>query len=188
MKPADDTQDPPDTATQDSEKKSPPKNEKAAFGNFFQGWGTIALFLILAGGISYGIWWGYGRWQKDQQAQQQPQQETGLASGHVIEKERLDDGLGLGSELLIDKRKGEPARVRFMLRDKDRKPIANATGQITFLQPGKPGSALTMPLKMDSPGVYRSDINLPEGGEWEVRAAVSIGENSFQTSKRVTLP
>lgn len=187
MKPENNQDDSSTIAPEADAKKTDGKKARPGLNLFKQGWAVIALFLVLAGGISYAIWWGYGRWQKEQEAQK-PQQEPGLSSGHVIEKERLDDGLGLGSELLIDKRKGEPARIRFMLRDKDRKPVANASGQITFVQPANPANTITAPLKMDSPGVYRSDINLPEGGEWEARIAVRIGDNAFQTSKRVILP
>jgi FixH len=109
---------------------------------------------------------------------------------HVIAKEQMEDGLGWGSELTIDKKEGQPATIRFLLRGKDRKPISEANAQIIFtpLSTTPDIKTVTAPLNMDEPGVYRAIIDLPGPASWDVRTAIRVGKTAYQSTKRVNLP
>ncbi len=108
------------------------------------------------------------------------------------EKQEMQEALGWGSELRIEKKEDNIARIRFMLRDKAHKPIQNAQVQLTLLHV-KDGSgimaqsSLTLPLSMVEPGVYRGQVKLPLPGDWDASITAQIGDNSYQTSERVTL-
>lgn len=109
------------------------------------------------------------------------------------EKQQMQEALGWGSELRIEKKQDNIARIRFMLRDKAHKPIQNAEVQLT-LSHVKDGSgivaqsSLSIPLSMVEPGVYRGQAKLPLPGDWDASITAKIGNNSYQTNERVNLP
>jgi hypothetical protein len=107
----------------------------------------------------------------------------------VTERQRVEDGLGWGSELLVDKKRDEPAVIRFMLRDQDRKPLVKAKVQVTFTG-GPPRKRVVVQgmLKEDEPGVYRSSLALPHSGIWQVQVNAQAGENAYQNVQEMTLP
>ena len=142
-------------------------------------WAYIAFFIVLAllfGGIFYVASLYLNPEPKDKPAY------------HTTEVGRVEDGFGWGSELLVDKKAGQPAKIRFMLRDKDRKPVANAETQITFFKPENPARQFSSPMGMEQPGVYRTALDLPEPGYWEVRIHVKVGKTAYQTVRHVNLP
>jgi nitrogen fixation protein FixH len=142
-------------------------------------WFFVFFLFALTGGIIFLIW-----------LIAPTEKKIGMNSPYerVIEKEQMQDQLGWGSELLIDKKKDQPAKIRLLLRDRNRKPISNAEVEITFTRPAGDGKPVTVPMGMDEAGVYRTAADLPLSGLWEARVAVRAGENTFQTSKRITLP
>ncbi len=109
------------------------------------------------------------------------------------EKQKMQEALGWGSELRIEKKNDNIARIRFLLRDKSRQPIKGAEVSLTLSHVNDAGgvmaqSSLTLPLSMVEPGVYRGQAKLPLPGDWDASINAQIGENSYQTSERVSLP
>lgn len=109
------------------------------------------------------------------------------------EKEAMQEALGWGGELKIEKKSEPLAKIRFMLRDKAHSPIKGAAVQITLSYAADTNgiltqNSLTLPLSMVEPGVYRGQINLPTPGEWNAAISAQIGDNTYQTTERVTLP
>jgi nitrogen fixation protein FixH len=112
---------------------------------------------------------------------------------HAADKEKMQDALGWGSELKIEKTAKPLAKIRFMLRDKSHKPINGAVVNITFLHAEDRNNiltqnSLTVPLTMVEPGVYRGQIELPLPGEWDTSISAQIEQNSYQVSERLMLP
>jgi nitrogen fixation protein FixH len=101
------------------------------------------------------------------------------------DKQKMQDALGWGSELLVDRRTEKPANIRFMLRNKQREPIINATVHITLSQIN--GKSISLPLIMDEAGVYRGEIPLPQSGVWDANTAVQIGTDTYQVTDHFTL-
>lgn len=109
------------------------------------------------------------------------------------DKERMQEALGWGSELKIEKKSDPLAKVRFMLRDKNHEPIKGAVVKITLLQAVDQNNvlsqnAITLPLIMVEPGVYRGQINLPFPGDWDASISAQIGPSTYQVTERITLP
>ena len=120
---------------------------------------------------------------------------------HIIEqmhsyaenKAQMQEALGWGSELKIEKKKEPTTKIRFMLRDKKHNPIRGAVVNVTLSHADDRNgvlaqNALTLPLTMVEPGVYRGQINLPLPGDWDASITAEIGGNAYQISERVTLP
>jgi nitrogen fixation protein FixH len=108
-------------------------------------------------------------------------------------KQEMQEALGWGSELKIDKKAEPLARIRFMLRDKNRKPIRGATVQITLSHMNDSKdmatqNSITLQLSMVEPGVYRGQTNIPLPGEWDATLNAEIDANTYQVTERVTLP
>lgn len=145
----------------------------------------IAFFVVLAGLMAWFAWLATST---DRGVVTQDAYKKGLGYNRVIEKQQLQDALGWGSELMIDKKPGAKAKIRFMLRDKDKKPVTGAAAQITFVRPTQAGHDVTAPLVMDEPGVYRAEVDVPLPGLWEATVAARAGENNYQATQRMTLP
>lgn len=120
---------------------------------------------------------------------------------HIIEqihiqsdnKEKMQEALGWGSELKIEKKTEPLAKIRFMLRDKKHEPIKGAIVNITLSNADERNgilaqNSLTIQLTMVEPGVYRGQINLPVPGDWDAAITAQIGDNAYQVSERITLP
>ena len=112
---------------------------------------------------------------------------------YKADKEKMQEGLGWGSELKIDKGAQPLAKIRFMLRDKSHEPIKGAIVNVTLSHAAEVNdvltqNSLTLPLTMVEPGVYRGQINLPLPGEWDAAVSAQIGQNSYQVNERLTLP
>lgn len=109
------------------------------------------------------------------------------------EKQQMQEALGWGSELRIEKKADNIARIRFLLRDKARQPIKGAEVSLTLSHVNDASgvmaqSSLTLPLSMVEPGVYRGQAKLPLPGDWDASITAMIGKNSYQTIERVSLP
>lgn len=120
---------------------------------------------------------------------------------HLIEaiKERISDNqkmqevLGWGSELKIDKKTDPTARIRFMLRDKNHEPIKGALVKLTLSHSSERNgilgqNSITIPLTMVEPGVYRAQASIPVPGDWDAAISAQIGSNTYQVNQRITLP
>jgi hypothetical protein len=143
------------------------------------------LFLFMAAGIAYIIWLLLATFHVIDEDSLFKKN----LSGRVVERQRYEDPLGWGSELLIDKKPDKPARIRFLLHSKDKQPVTDAVVTILFLQPTKPKTpTIAGELVMKEPGVYRAEIDIKGGGLWEARVRVKQGANSYQVSQQITLP
>ncbi len=112
---------------------------------------------------------------------------------HALEKDNMQEALGWGSELKIDKKAEPLTKIRFMLRNRDHAPIRGATVMATLSHAAEYGNILTqssfdLPLTMVEPGVYRGQTHLPQPGDWNVLVNARIGQNTYQINERVTLP
>jgi nitrogen fixation protein FixH len=112
---------------------------------------------------------------------------------HTVEKQEMQEALGWGSELKIDKKSEPLARIRFMLRDKNRQPIRGANVQIALSHMNDNNdmitqNSITLQLSMVEPGVYRGQTNIPLPGEWAASINAEIGNNTYQVTERVILP
>src|ERR1043166_1913893 len=113
--------------------------------------GGFFLFVIV---IGFALWFFTGG--------AAPPPDPGLATekrigynNHLIEKFRLQDGLGWGSDLTIDKMVDKPAELRLLLRDKNNAPVAGAGVAVHFIKPGQRMSSVIGTLGMAEPGVYK---------------------------------
>jgi hypothetical protein len=162
----------------------PPKPAKKSMPAWV-GLAAIVFFLILAMGVGYVAWLlvnTFGLVQEDANRARATQ-------GRVVEKLQQEDPLGRGSELLIDKRLDKAARIRFMLRDGNRQPVPDAVVNIKMRPLGDSKTPpLEAKLQMLEPGVYRGEVPLDKGGVWEALIMVQEGENSYQVTKRISLP
>ncbi len=114
--------------------------------------------------------------------------QNGLAYNYILEKQRAQDALGWQSELTINKGVAEPVSADFMLHDKKNIPINDAQVQLTFIRPTQAGHDVTIMLVNKGNGHYSGEAPLPLSGLWEAHITVKSGQNTYQTSKRVTLP
>lgn len=175
-----------------AEEKKTPQNEKPAKGkgvprpsDKYIPWLFVLFFVVLSLLLGYFV---YLATSTSRGLVTEDAYNKGLAYNAVVEKQKMQDALGWGSELLVDKKPGKPAKIRFMLRDKSRAPIKDATVQIVFVRPVEAGHDVTLLLKMDEPGVYRGEADLPLPGLWESHVSVQIGKDTYQVSDRHTLP
>jgi nitrogen fixation protein FixH len=111
-----------------------------------------------------------------------------FASGRVVERKQTEDALGWGSELMVDKKPGKPAKLRFMLRDANKRPIANATIQVSFTQIGGKGTTPAVTLTSQEAGVYRGEVAIAQPGNWEAHLVAETGENIYQIVQRFDIP
>jgi hypothetical protein len=153
-------------------RKKPPEKD----ASFAGAWLPLLVFAGLAIAVAGVAWW----FTKDREAPMK---------SRVVERQQVNDGLGWGSELLIDKKKSAPAVIRFMLRDQDRNPIIKAKVQITFVGgPPKNRQVIQGTLKEDEPGVYRGYVNLPQSGTWNIQVNAQAGDNAYQNVQEAKLP
>jgi nitrogen fixation protein FixH len=146
---------------------------------------AVAFFIGLAAGVGYVIWLLVNTFNlvKDDVAA------TRAGTGRVVERLQQEDVLGRGSELLIDKKPGKPARIRFLLRDANRQPITSAVVDIVVIRPGDPTTPpVRAKLQMLEPGVYRGEVDLKQAGRWEAQILVQEGKNSYQVTQPIILP
>lgn len=106
---------------------------------------------------------------------------------HLIQKTAQEDGLGDGNELLIEKREGQPAKIRFLLRDAAKKPVSGAKVFLRLTRDDGKEDAITMPLIMREAGVYRSEIPVKPGA-WTAWVTVEAGKQTYQVTRQVDLP
>ncbi len=144
---------------------------------------TFKLFFLVAGILLAGAAIRYLEEKNFLQHLQQQAQE----------KQKMQEALGWGSELKIDKKVEPLAKIRFMLRDKNHAPIKGALVQITLSHAAETKdiltqNSITLPLTMVEPGVYRGQAKIPLPGEWEASVSAQIGDSSYQISERLTLP
>lgn len=132
----------------------------------------LVLFCVATFGIAYGVWVVSGS---------KPDNIT----PRVREVQQTQDALGWGSEILIDKKPNHPAKIRFLLRDKDKTPIAGAAVTVIFK---KDVLEKKVALVMVEPGVYRAELDLPVPGLWQAVAVVEAGTTSYQVVKEIVLP
>lgn len=162
--------------------KIPEKKENLSAS--LRGAAFILFFLVLALGVGVGLWLGVGKLRD-----MRPDLFVGkYESGRVRAQERTEDGLGWGSEILVDKKPAMPAQIRFMLRDKDKKPVTGAVVQIMFMRAENSKETLQFDLKADTPGVYRAQVPLPGPASWHVRVMVSVGGSAYQITRDMALP
>ena len=114
--------------------------------------------------------------------------ENGIAYNHILEKQRAQDALGWQSELTINKGVAEPVSADFVLHDKQNASINDAQVQLTLIRPTQAGHDVTIMLVNKGNGHYMGEAPLPLPGLWEAHITVKSGQNTYQTSKRVTLP
>ena len=171
----------PETAAEPAAAPKPPRKPLPA-------WVTLAgivLFVIVALTVGYLIWLLANTFELSRQ-----DNTYGMYGvGRVVDKKTYEDVQGWGSELMIDKKPDLPARIRFLLHDKMRKPITDAEVGI-WMTPvdGAEVAPTKADLKMVEPGVYRGEVNIPQGGLWEARIQVKEHGNAYQITQRVTVP
>ncbi|MBI3420245.1 MAG: FixH family protein [Proteobacteria bacterium] len=179
--PQDNPENPPPEKTEEAEEKPAPKPAKP-----LPAWvpaAVMGLFLFLTVGVGYVIWLVVNTWHLVRD------DFTHMSSGRVVEKQRYEDALGWGSELMVDKKPGKPARIRFLLHDSARHPITDAVVEILMTQSQTPGAKpVSAALKMDEPGVYRGEVEMEGSGLWEAQIRVTQGKNSYQVTQRVMVP
>ncbi len=112
----------------------------------------------------------------------------GLAYNYVIEQQRLQDKLGWQGEVTVKKDAQQNAMIVFKLLDKHKKPVENAQVQVTFIRPTQKKHDVTVGLTSVSPGLYEGKALLPFSGLWEARAVAQRDKDSYQMTKRITLP
>lgn len=106
----------------------------------------------------------------------------------VREKKQIEDAFGWGSEILVEKRPEKPAKIRFMLRDRNRKPITGAQVQATLTRKDNDKENFTVKLTSLEPGVYRGEVALPGPAEWVIQIGAMVSETAYQTTENITLP
>lgn len=172
----------PDEAEEAEKKPAPPviKNEgmrAALSGSFF-----VLFFIGLALLIGFILWFVFARLREAY-----PVLFVG-AYEIVREKKQIEDAFGWGSEILVEKRPEKPAKIRFMLRDRNRKPITGAQVQATLTRKDNAREKFTVKLTSLEPGVYRGEVTLPGPAEWVIQIGAMVSETAYQTTENITLP
>lgn len=172
-------------AAEGQEKKTDAKKAEKDWGAMLRGSFFIFFFLGLALVIGVVLWLLSEHLQRSY-----PTLFVGkYEGGRVRAQKQVEDAFGWGSETLVDKRPDGPARIRFMLRDKAKRPVTGADVKVTFARKDGRSAPLTFTLKSLEPGVYRLDAALPQGpATWMVRVRAMIGETAYQTSEEMDLP
>lgn len=148
--------------------------------------GSFFVFFLM--GLTVGI--GFALWALSEHLRQMyPTLFIGTyESGRVRAKNQVEDAFGWGSELLVDKKPGAPAAVRFMLRDKSKRPITGAKVIAVFTDKEDGTRSFSFTLQAAEPGVYRAEAALPGPALWSVHVGALISETAYQTSEEMRLP
>lgn len=112
----------------------------------------------------------------------------GLAYNQVIEQQQQQDKLGWHGEVTVKKDAQPDAAISFKLVDKSQKPVENAQVRVTFIRPTQQKHDVIIDLKSTSAGLYEGKAAFPFPGLWEAHVAVQRDKDSFQMTKRMTLP
>lgn len=148
-------------------------------------WFFVAFFLVLTGLMGWFAWIANS---SDRGVVSKRAYQNGLAYNDIIEKQRAQDALGWVADLVITKTAANPLRADFLLLDKQRTPIIDAQVQLTLIRPTQAGHDVSIMLKNNGNGHYTGETPLSLPGLWEARITAKSGQNTVQTSKRVTLP
>ncbi|HVY12506.1 MAG TPA: FixH family protein [Alphaproteobacteria bacterium] len=151
----------------------------------WMGLAFLGLFLFLALAVGYILWLVFTSYN----LASDESYFKSFRDGRVVQKKTYKDPLGLDSELMVDKKRDKPARIRFLLRNKYRQPITDAKVDVRMVRPFDPkAKAYQAALAMSEPGVYRGEVDMPEGGEWEAHILVHQGQSAYQVTERVIIP
>lgn len=112
----------------------------------------------------------------------------GLAYNQVIEQQQRQDKLGWQGDITVTKNVQQDAAIIFKLLDKNKKPVEKAQVQVTFIRPAQQKHDVKVDLISASAGLYSGKAALPFSGLWEAHVAVQRDKDSYQMTKRMTLP
>lgn len=148
-------------------------------------WFFVAFFLVLSGLMGWFAWLANST---DRGVVSTHAYQNGIAYNHIIEKQRAQDALGWDGQLTVHKSADSPVHADFVLLDNQRAPIKDAQVQLTLIRPTQAGHDVTIMLSAKGDGHYVGETALSLPGLWEAHITVKSGQNTYQTSKRVTLP
>ncbi len=164
------------------EKKAHPPRKKERPPVF--GAALILLFFAMALGIGYLLWLVFTTYKLvDPEAYLRA-----MRQGRVVERQSHEDALGWGSELLIDKKPDKKARIRFLLRNRLRRPVTDARVEIRLIDPNDFSvRSRRVRLAMKEPGVYRGEVDI-KSGFWEAQIRVTEKGTAYQVTTRIFVP
>jgi len=106
--------------------------------------------------------------------------EKGLAYNDTVAASDAQLALGWSSKIKLD-----GSDVIVTLTDSDDAAITGATLKVSFTRPTMEGYDFSALLHGDGSGVYKSSVEFPLDGQWDVRIFVSWNQQQYQKSTRL---
>lgn len=147
-------------------------------------WAFVAFFgvVFLANGIMIALaFWSWTGLEVDSAYRH------GLEYNRVLEAERAQAALGWEVDLDVAQIAGRRARLELDLANGHGSFITGAAVRAAFVRPTHDGHDVSVVVPRHAGGTYRTEVELPLAGQWDLRVRIDAGGKTYRLKERVEL-